>query len=51
LHGAEELDGVGAVDGGGGLGAGGDGGEVAGLDVRGLVDAGGDAVGEEGDEL
>lgn len=49
MHGAEELDCAGLVETfeGWGLLAGSEGGEVGGLDVGGLVDTGGDAVGEK----
>ena len=51
LHGPEQFNGAGAGDEGGGFVAQGQGGQVRGLGVGRLVDSGGDAVGEEIDEL
>ena len=51
LHGSQQFNGAGTGDEGGCLVAQGEGGEVGGLGVGRLVDSGGDAVGEEIDEL
>ena len=51
MHGSEQFNGAGAGDEGGGFVAQGQGGQVRGLGVGRLVDSGGDAVGEEVDEL
>mmetsp|Transcript_8371 Transcript_8371/g.19811 ORF Transcript_8371/g.19811 Transcript_8371/m.19811 type:complete len:939 (+) Transcript_8371:138-2954(+) len=50
LHGAEEFDGAGTGDEGGCFVAQGQGGQVRGLGIGGLVDSRGDAVGKEVDE-